>query len=286
MDALIAALPAQWRDFFAFEYRPTVASTQDVLVQKAVSDDLHGYVCITDEQTAGRGRSGRIWQGGQAENLQCSLGWEVSTPPDGAMSLVVGIAIVRALSCFDAIETDSLSKAMPDSGALRSGKSPRVGLKWPNDIIFVAGDSETAPAKLGGVLVEASTLGDKTQYRIGMGLNFRLSDAAIAAIEQPVSDLQRAGLLASREVVLAKILAALAVILPQFEREGFATFLDEWEQYHVFYGKTLGFEHAGDRFSATVIGVDERGALGLRMGNKTRYFMSGELRVVKPGSVV
>lgn len=264
-DVLCAALPASIRADLTLHILPEVRSTQDTLAELASQGECHAVLCVTDKQTAGRGRQGRIWQGGHAENLQCSLAWEIASAPDPAISLVVGVAIVRALRKLGVKE---------------------VGVKWPNDVM--CRDAGTGRySKLGGVLVEASCLRQgrtrRSQYRIGMGINFRLHEAAYKEVDQPVTDLSRQGYYLPREQVLAEVLTALWDCLNRFSQEGFTTLRDEWQGYHVYSHQVMAYQRVDSTsapFTAMVVGVDARGALGLQVGGEQRYFSSGEIRAV------
>jgi hypothetical protein len=54
--------------------------------------------------------------------------------------------------------------------SLAESLHPDVGLKWPNDLWF-------QDRKLGGILVEAASMGGRSQVVVGVGLNIRPRDA-------------------------------------------------------------------------------------------------------------
>ena len=111
-----------------------------------------GSVCLADQQTAGRGRAGRTWHTPPGSAIALSLARDFPAPPQPALTLVAGVAVVRAL---------------PES---------RLQLKWPNDLLLEG-------RKVGGILVEAQG----RRAVIGIGLNLAL--APDEAIDQPWTNL-------------------------------------------------------------------------------------------------
>ena len=78
---------------------------------------------VAERQTAGRGRHGRPWRSTPGASLTFSLAWPLTRADLSGLSLAVGVALADAL---DATAT------------------PRIGLKWPNDLWLVADWSEAA----------------------------------------------------------------------------------------------------------------------------------------------
>jgi BirA family biotin operon repressor/biotin-[acetyl-CoA-carboxylase] ligase len=114
-------------------------------------------VCIAEHQSAGRGRRGREWLAPFGGGICLSLSWTFPEPPPqlGALSLAVGVALLRALGSHGA-----------------SG----VRLKWPNDVLV-------NERKLGGILCELrAEAGGPAYVVIGVGLNARLAEATRRAL--------------------------------------------------------------------------------------------------------
>jgi BirA family biotin operon repressor/biotin-[acetyl-CoA-carboxylase] ligase len=147
-----------------------------------------GPVWITaDEQTAGRGRRGRIWIS-EPGNLHASL--LVSDPAAPAMaatlSFVAGIALFEAL-------------AEIVSPPARSG----MALKWPNDLIL-------ARRKIAGILVEGETMPDgRLAVVLGFGVNCR-SNPDIPDVVYSPGNLQAQGEAADSEFLFRKLASTLA----------------------------------------------------------------------------
>jgi BirA family biotin operon repressor/biotin-[acetyl-CoA-carboxylase] ligase len=175
------------------------ASTNTLLLARAEASPS-GAVVVADRQTAGRGRLGRHWYAEPSASLTFSLLYKL---PHGAMpsglSLAVGVGIAEAL------------RGLGVDG---------VALKWPNDVLRKG-------KKLGGILIEMSG----AAVVIGIGLNLRLPDnlpddvlAHAAAIDLAID----------RNVLLARLLAALHEVLDTFGRGGFAALRDRWSALNAY----------------------------------------------------
>ncbi|HZX72493.1 MAG TPA: biotin--[acetyl-CoA-carboxylase] ligase [Rhodanobacter sp.] len=202
---------------------------------------------LAESQSAGRGRRGRSWLSPPGMNLylSCLKRFESGFAALSGLSLAVGVMVLRAL--------DELGVA----GA---------GLKWPNDVLAVAGHG--ARGKLGGILVELSG-----EYQgpcaaiIGIGLNLRLTPALHRQAGQPACDVASltAGAPPDRNRAAAALIEALARGLQQFESEGFAAFLADYTRHDLLRGQSLQLSGALGTFDGIGAGVDARGALQVRM---------------------
>jgi len=133
---------------------PSVPSTNDI-VRNWLSDGTP-EVClaVADEQTAGRGRSGRTWVAPPGAALLMSLGFR---PGYLAFDRMWRLTAIVALAMADAAEAVA---GLPD-GKLR--------LKWPNDIVVEAAGGLR---KVAGILGETAGLGTAERVAIvGIGTN-------------------------------------------------------------------------------------------------------------------
>ncbi len=219
----------------------TVDSTSNWLTRQAGNGELHGKVCISEFQSAGRGRRGRSWRGSPYRNLMLSMGWRFSkgAAEFGGLSLSIGLALASRLR------------------ELGAGK---VGLKWPNDL-FASGE------KLGGVLVELNSRADKEVCAIiGIGLN--IDDPALATLDtgQAVTDLasQITGPLPQRTELIAYVLADLVRTLERFNNLGFMSDQPGWNALDIFRGKAIRAASQQEFVVGVGEGADELGRYRLR----------------------
>ena len=149
----------------------SVGSTNDVVREWLAAGEPEICVAVADEQTAGRGRSGRTWSAPAGRGLLLSLGFRPTwLPPDRVWRLAATVSLAMA----DAAE---------EAAGLPVGS---IRLKWPNDLVVAvdaagrgldpleaAGVNGGATIrKLGGVLGETDGLGtDDPRAVVGIGLN-------------------------------------------------------------------------------------------------------------------
>ncbi len=124
---------------------PSTTSTMDEAHARASRGAPAGTLIVADEQTAGRGRSGNVWQSDAGRGVWFTL---IERPTDAAavdvMSIRIGLTIAAAIQPL-AVEP--------------------IQLKWPNDL-FVA------QRKVAGILVEARWRERTVDWvAIGVGIN-------------------------------------------------------------------------------------------------------------------
>ena len=134
------------------DWRVSCGSTNSELVARAAAlPDL--AVIATTDQTAGRGRLGRVWSAAPGAALAVSVlvRHDASEQADprrlGWLPLLAGVAMSRAV------------RSLGVAGA---------GVKWPNDVLV---DTAEGDRKLSGILTELTADG----VVIGAGLNLSIS---------------------------------------------------------------------------------------------------------------
>lgn len=245
--AAAAAIPTRFDVCFE------TSSTNQVLLERLSDCAIHKHVCMTEYQSAGRGRRGRRWVAPLAHSLCLSVGWHLNSQPDSAtaLSLAVGVGLMRVLGRFGV------------QGA---------GLKWPNDVLWRG-------RKLAGILIELKgESAGPCQVVIGIGLNVRAAQSMQQQIEQPwiglVEILERD---ISRNQLAAAIVGELFDLLPGFETNGFSRFASEWRVHDLAQGKTVKLDLPGEAVIGQAQGVDMGGALLLSVNGQIRRYVSGDV---------
>lgn len=132
----------------------SVGSTNDIVRNWMSAGTPEVSLAVADEQTAGRGRSGRRWVAPDGAALLLSLGFRPHYLAPDRMWRLAGVV---ALAMADAAESVA---GLPD-GKLR--------LKWPNDIVV---ELPGGVRKVSGVLGETEGAGTADQVAIvGIGTN-------------------------------------------------------------------------------------------------------------------
>jgi BirA family biotin operon repressor/biotin-[acetyl-CoA-carboxylase] ligase len=238
----------------SIELFQSLDSTNKYLQEQAEKSDCSGSVVLAERQTSGRGRRGKTWVSPFAANIYMSILWDFEQGAQAleGLSLAIGVAVRRAL----------IELGLED-----------VRLKWPNDIYI-------GNKKLGGILLEM--IGDPAGHCsvvIGVGINVSMPASIAVNIDQPWTDCSSE----SDAPIARSRLAALLIdnifdILNDFESLGFAGYRDEWQEADAFKGLQGTISTPRDSVSGTVIGVDNRGAVQLKlMSGEVKSFIGGEL---------
>jgi BirA family biotin operon repressor/biotin-[acetyl-CoA-carboxylase] ligase len=210
------------------------------------------YLLLAERQTAGRGRRGRQWVSPYGENLYCSL---VLCIEGGARQLE-GLSLVVGLAVMQVLRDNGLSAA---------------GLKWPNDLL-VGG------RKIAGILLElAGDPADVCHVVIGIGINVNMLTIS-EDIDQPWTSMRaETGKLVDRTQLALDLSLSLQKYLAIHARSGFAALRDQWEAAHLWQGQAVSLMTATQRVDGVVLGVDQAGALRMRVNGAEQKYNGGEL---------
>ena len=234
----------------------TVGSTNEEALRRARAGETGPLWITARVQTAGRGRRGRAWVSAPG-NLFATLLLTDPAPPERAAQL----SFVAALAVHDAIV------------ALAPALAPRLGLKWPNDVLC-------GGAKLAGILIEAEGTRPLIMA-VGIGVNCRHHPGES---EFPATDLAAAGAAVTPEALFEALSGAMAHRITEWQG-GFAATRAAWlERAGALAGELkvrLGGRELLGRFEA----LDEAGRLVLRRPDGGRETIAaGEVFPVAPGA--
>ena len=200
-------------------------STNERAKELAAAGAPHGTLVSADEQTAGRGRQGRMWTAEPGEALLLSF---VLRSPDELVPLRAAVAVAESLP-------------VP------------ARIKWPNDV-WIGGK------KVSGILVEGRP--QEGWAVLGIGLNVATLSFP-DELSEIATSLALAGASVSREEVLAWLLASLdglltappAEVLEQWrERDALFGVPVAWNGGQ---GRAAGITDAGALMVETEAGVVE-----------------------------
>jgi BirA family transcriptional regulator, biotin operon repressor / biotin---[acetyl-CoA-carboxylase] ligase len=228
--------------------------------------DTQPALLVAEHQTHGRGRQGRAWKASAGASLTFSLSLPLEPRNWSGLSLAVGVALANALD-------------PPEPG-----RTPRLQLKWPNDLWLVdTAGASTAGRKLGGVLIETVAVGRQRMVVVGVGLNITaLAADPLREMSSGFACLQEISPAASAPDALQSVALPLVKALRQFEREGFAGFATAYARRDLLQGRrvtVLNPGPGGTPLEGEVEGVSSDGALLLRVGASLHPITSGEVSV-------
>jgi len=215
-----------------------------------------GDICISDQQSAGRGRRGNIWVSPNGGNIYFSQCWcfDSKIKHWSLLGLVAGLAIAEALE---------------DIGIKGHG------IKWPNDIFY-------QQKKLGGILLE--TIDQSGKVVIGIGLNVELAKKTTNKISQPVTSINEVikDNHIPRELVLIKLISRIEKRLSQFASLDFQQFIASWKKWDILQNKQVSFDHQGIIIVGKVVELDKYGRLGiLKNSGELSFYSSADIKLAK-----
>ncbi len=223
-----------------------IGSTNDEALRLAREGAPDGTVVVARQQSAGRGRQGRVWISPPG-NLYVSFLIRTARFPGLVPSCVSEIGFVAALAVADTLDT------------IIAGSR----LKWPNDVLL-------AGAKIAGILTEMT--GDAIV--IGIGINVAHSPPDMP---YPVVSAASLGAVATADDALATLTDRLERRLTAWGAYGFGPVREAWLQRGPTLGQSLTARMGSSTVTGGYAGLAEDGALLLTTADGTRRIVAGEV---------
>lgn len=238
---------------FSVEILPEIDSTNSELMRRARAGRLEPTLLIAEQQSAGRGRMGRVWQSSPADSLTFSLGLSLSPASWEGLSLAVGVSVANSLN--------------PNTA------EHLLQLKWPNDLWL-------KDRKLAGILIEtisiaAQARGQERFAVIGIGINIRPRPVD-PSLSTPAAWLQEISPKSNPQTALERLFTPLLTDLLEFERAGFAAFSSRFADRDGLKGRAVSLS---DGIQGQARGVDGSGALLVHTSQGTQRVASLEVSV-------
>jgi BirA family biotin operon repressor/biotin-[acetyl-CoA-carboxylase] ligase len=237
-------------------YFAELPSTNDLAAGLAERGANEGTVVMAAAQTAGRGRFGRDWFSPPGAGLYFSIVCR-NAPAAPYLTLAGGVAVAEGIRA---------AAALP------------VEIKWPNDIVVDAGRGRRR--KLAGILAEGSTTGHGLQHVIlGIGINLNAAAYPPEIAGRATSIETELGRPPDAAAVFAETLASLAATVASLARGGVADMLTRWRQLAPSaVGATVEWDSPSGPRSGRTLGIDDDGALLVRVDGGVERIIAGELR--------
>jgi BirA family biotin operon repressor/biotin-[acetyl-CoA-carboxylase] ligase len=247
-------MTANWLDSLRdrpYRVLARIGSTNDEAAAWALTGAPDGALVIADEQTAGRGRHGRVWQAAPGSALLMSIVLRPAIPAEmlPRTTLMAAVAVAEALAAL--------------------GTQP--GIKWPNDVLI-------GGRKVAGILAEATWEGDRlAAVVLGIGVNVRrdaLPEEMATAFG--ATTLQDA---LARPVARGDVLAALVAGLDRWRGQlGDPALLAAWRDYSITLGRAVTVTAGATVLRGVAEDIDASGALLLRQeGGRLQRLLAGEV---------
>lgn len=211
----------------------------------------HGSVFFAHRQLAGKGQHGKSWITEAGQNIIMSA---VIDPHPLILGQQFRLSVAVALACYDLF-----SRYAGDE----------TSIKWPNDIYW-------RDRKAGGILIENQIRGQNWQWAVagtGININQVLFDAALI---NPVSLKQITGRTFDPVRLAKELCNCLETRLSQLQNGAFEPLLADYNEHLFRKGEIIHLKKDNTRFSCTLSGVNEQGALLVENG-PSDYFEFGEI---------
>ena len=191
-------------------------------------------ICITREQTKGKGQHGRNWVSQKDGSIIFSMRKSFNEGMNlNGLSLIAGMAIIKSI----------------EAECQLSG----LKIKWPNDIYY--GDK-----KLAGILMENTHYKSNQLVLVGVGINYQLVDTN--EIDALWVDLSRIlNKLPNFQQLTANVINNILIFLEDFQINGLSSLLSEWDHYDMLKGVRIKFRESNIELQGQIDGITHQGAL-------------------------
>jgi len=208
-------------------------------------------VVVADAQTKGRGRRGRRW-----ESPKGGLWFSILLRPTVPSPKLPLLQFLAAVATRQALENET-------------GVS--VKLKWPNDLVL-------GQEKLGGILIESKTLGDRVSFAIlGIGLNINQLKADLSPGAASLRLLSRKK--HDLRLLLRAILEQVRSTYNDWDKP--SKIMEEWWRNCIHRPSRVQVTLPKDTVTGISRGIDKDGRLVIETDDHTiRKVSEGSLRIL------
>jgi BirA family transcriptional regulator, biotin operon repressor / biotin---[acetyl-CoA-carboxylase] ligase len=248
MTRSLSLLPASYRQVFC----DTVGSTSDEAKRLAREGAPEGTLVWALEQTAGRGRRGRVWSSPRG-NLYLSLILRPACPLDRAAQL----GFVAALAVGDAVH-----EVVPGLAGL--------ACKWPNDVLVDG-------RKIAGILLESETGqgGNLAFLIVGVGINLV---SGPPGAEFPATSIAGEGYPPpTPQAALAAFARHFETWAQRWRQDGFAPVRDAWRARVLARGEQIRVRLETETLQGRFVDIDHQGTLLLETIGGLQRISAGDV---------
>lgn len=230
-------------------------STNRVAMELGYASEPEGTIVLAEEQTAGRGRAGRVWHSERGTGIYATLLLRPKISPVQAplLTMMAGLSARAAIQAQTGLTID---------------------LKWPNDLML-------GSRKLGGILTEMHA--EPSQVRhvvVGIGINAN-QDKFPGELSSIATSLRISlGRSISRMELLVRLLGEFEGNYNRFLREGAPSVTQRFEAVSSYArGKRVSVYSAAESYSGVTAGLSPEGFLQVeREGGNIVTVIAGDVR--------
>ena len=214
-----------------------IDSTNTQAKRLAEEGAVSGTLVVSDCQTKGKGRRGRVWESPKGTALYMTLMIRPQIRPERAsmLTLVIGLSVVQAI---------------------RNVLKVEVGIKWPNDVVM-------NKKKLVGILTEMNAQMDYIEYLVlGVGINANTKEFP-PEIQDKATSLQiELGYPVNRAELVAETMKCFENYYEIFEKtRDLSGLMEAYQEVLVNYNQPVRVLEPGNEYSGIARGINELGEL-------------------------
>ncbi len=238
------------------KYFDEITSTNQYAKRIGEEGAPEGTLVVADEQTQGKGRSGRVWSTPHGTAIAMTLLIRPKLPPASIsmVTLVMGLAVARA--CRELYH-------LP------------VGIKWPNDVVIHG-------KKLCGILTELSAEMMSVNYVvIGTGINVNVKEFPEEIQKTATSIALELGHETGRAELIASCMEYFEVYYEKFIQAGdLSPLMEEYNELLLNRDQKVRVLEPGREYTGTALGINQNGELLVvrEDGSRTAVY-AGEVSV-------
>jgi BirA family biotin operon repressor/biotin-[acetyl-CoA-carboxylase] ligase len=275
-----AALVTSGQPWRGVEFHPAIGSTNSRLRELltgaaegvgpdasrlASADGALWWVVLTDHQTGGRGRLGRVWEVPDRASVAVSAAVPVESR-DGAtglgwLPLLAGLALARAITATTE----------------RAGHALAPRLKWPNDVLL----PEDGDRKVSGILCELVDVpGPEPRRAVVVGTGVNVDQDRDELPVDTATSVALTGVRVRREDLVVAYLHELATLVGPGvgARLGADGARDAYRAACSTLGQVVRVHlPVGEPVEGTAVAVDDTGALVVDTPSGRRAFAAGDV---------
>ncbi|ATB38404.1 bifunctional biotin--[acetyl-CoA-carboxylase] synthetase/biotin operon repressor [Cystobacter fuscus] len=240
-------------------FHESLPSTNVTAFQLAADGAEHGEVVITEQQTAGKGRRGRVWTSPPGVNLYFSAILRPELPPQRAseLTLVAAVALAETLREQDA----------------------DARIKWPNDV-------QLDGRKVAGILTELSADPDQVHFvvlGVGVNLNSGPEDFPPELAETATSLSRVLGRRVNRALFTSSLWGRLEEWLDLHHEVGFEPVRQRWVELSSTLHQEVRVRTDRAELRGVAEDIDAAGALLVRTPEgRLERVLAGDVEQVRP----
>lgn len=198
---------------------------------------------LSEQQSEGRGRTGKSWSSPELGNIYMSLAFK-NAFNNSPLSLIVGSIVAEAIKSIT--------------------NSEHIGLKWPNDILL-------KNKKIGGILVENEIQNNNVKTIIGIGINLNLEEK-----EDWWGDLSEF----KNEIDRNNLISQISSMIIDFIDSNKFDWKDFWTNNCVHMDKKIQIIINNKTILEGIfIGIEDDGSMNLKVDNNIKNFKFGEISI-------